>query len=120
MTPDPHDPNRRDDEGAPPEAEPRGVERWLLPYFTDSTLWPVTIVLLAALSMFGAVALLLALGDRNLFAMAALAILAVGSVEGLVRDVRRRRRLGAVSILILAVWLLSALVAVAASYYGLF
>ena len=109
----------KDPESTPDEPEPRGVERWILPYFTDSTLWPVTIVLIATMSMFGAAVLLLALGDRNLFALAALAILVVGSVEGLVRDLRRRR-LGAASMLILAVWLLSALVAGVALHYGLF
>jgi len=120
MSPDPHDSPRRDDEGAPSETELRGVERFILPYFTDSTLWPVTIVLLTALSMFGATILLLAVGERNLFAVAALLILAAGSVEGVVREVRRRRRIGAVSKLILAVWLLSALVAGVALRYGLF
>jgi hypothetical protein len=114
------DSKRPEQEGAAPDAEPRGVERFILPYFTDSSLWPVTIVLLAALSMFGATVLLLALGERNLFAVAALLILAVGSVESLVREVRRRRRIGAVFLSILAVWLLSALVAGVALRYGLF
>ena len=117
MNPDPHDsPSETEAED---DSEPRGLDRWILPYLTDSALWPVTLVLLATLAMFGAAILLMALRGRNLFAVAALVILAVGSFETLFRSVRRRR-LGAAGILIPSLWLLAALVAFAAARYGLF
>jgi hypothetical protein len=94
------------------------LDAWLGPFLTDSLLWPVAIVLGAGLALFGAAILLLAL-ERNAFAWVALLGLLFATADGLRGDLRRRR-LGPGAILILAVWVLSILAAVAASRMGLF
>lgn len=96
----------------------RRADHWILPFFTDSTLWPVLTVAVLSLATIGAAILLLAVGARNIFALAALVVLAWISADGLRPDLRRHR-LGPVSGLIVAVWLGSALAAVAAVALGL-
>ncbi len=54
--------------------------------FAESTLWPLLIVILGSLGSFGAALLVLALADRNVFAMAALALLAGMTVDVVVRS----------------------------------
>ncbi|UCE87586.1 MAG: hypothetical protein JSU66_07690 [Deltaproteobacteria bacterium] len=99
--------------------EPRRLEDWIRPLFTDSTLWPLLIVAILSLVTFGSAILLLAIRTRNHFALAALVILAWLSADASRSDLRRRR-LGPVSGLILAVWSTAGLVAVAAVALGLF
>ncbi len=94
------------------------LDAWLGPFLTDSLLWPVAIVLVASLALFGSAILLLAL-ERNAFAWVALLGLLVATADGL-RGVFRRRRLGPGGILILSLWVLSILAAVAAARLGLF
>ena len=105
----------------PPNEAEQGRSRldaWLGPFLTDSLLWPVTIVLVSALALFGSAILLLAL-ERNVFAWVALLGLLFATADGLRGDLRRRR-LGPGGIVILVVWLLSILAAVAAYRLGLF
>jgi hypothetical protein len=94
-------------------------ERWIEPYFRDSTLWPVLLVAAAILTTLLATVLVLALADRNLAAMAALLALGWMSVDATLRVLRARRRLGLVGASILGVWLLAAAAALAARWSGL-
>lgn len=95
------------------------LDAWILPFFQDSALWPVLIVALLSLATFGAAILLVALDTRNQFAIAALALLAWMSGDVAWRDLRRRR-LGPICALILALWLLSGLLALTALRLGLY
>ncbi len=117
-------PDSRDPTGAEPRSEDASanappVAGWIRPYFTDSALWPVLFVLVATLVLFGAVVLLLALRERRYFAVAALLVLAWASADGFRSD-HRRGGFGIASGLILALWLLSGLVAFAAAHFDLF
>ena len=71
--PEPRDPSPPDDAGSSNE-DASGVDHWILPYFTDLSLWPVTFCIAVVLVMFGAAALLLAIRSRNIAAIAALSI----------------------------------------------
>ena len=95
-------------------------ERWIEPYFRDSSLWPVLVVAAAILVTLVATILVLAVGDRNVAAMAALLALVSMSADATLREVRSRRRLGLVGGSILAVWVLSAAAGVAARRSGFF
>jgi hypothetical protein len=97
-----------------------GLERWIAPYFHDSTLWPVLAVA-AAIGVTGLAALLLlAALDRNLYAQAALLAVAWMSADAVLRERRARRRLGLAGRSILALWALAAAAALAAWRWGLF
>ena len=95
-------------------------DRWIEPYFRDSTLWPVLIVAAAILATLVAAVLLLAVVDRHLYAMAALLVLAWMSGDALLRQVRAQRRVGLVGGCILGVWALGAAAAIAARLAGIF
>ena len=106
--------------GAPDEPEPSGLERWIAPYFHDSTLWPVLAVT-GAVGVTGlAGLLLLAAVDRNPFAAAAALTLAWMSVDASLRERRARHRLGLAGRSILALWALGIAAALAAWLGGLF
>ena len=95
-------------------------ERWIEPYFRDSSLWPVLIVVASILVTLVAAVLLLAVVDRNLSAMAALLALVWMSGDATLRQLRARHRLGLVGGAILAVWGLGAAAALAARLSGFF
>ncbi len=102
-----------------PEPPPgRRIDGWLEPFFSDSTLWPVGLVLLLVLATLLAALWLLALGSRSPLAALALALLAAASAEGLWRDWRRGGP-GRASALMLALWASSALIAGLAAGVGL-
>jgi hypothetical protein len=96
------------------------AERWLLPFVRDSTLWPVLLVVIAHAAAFLAPALLLALRDRRIPAQAALLLLAAFTINGVWGEIRRRGRVGALNVVVLCIWLLSAVLAVVADRYGIF
>jgi len=95
-------------------------ERWIEPYFRDSSLWPVLVVAATILVTLVAAILVLAVGDRNPAAMAALLALVWMSADATLREIRSRRRLGLVGGAILAVWVLGAAAGVAARRSGFF
>ena len=95
-------------------------ERWIEPYFRDSTLWPVLIVAVSILVTLVAAVLLLAVVDRQLYAMAALLALAWMSGDAMLRQLRTRRRVGLLGAGILAVWALAGVAALAARLTGFF
>ena len=94
--------------------------RWLLPFVTETTLWPVLLVLMAHAAAFAAAAILLAIRERRLAALAALAALVTLTILSVGKELGRRRRVGALNGVVLATWMLSAALAVLADRYGLF
>lgn len=109
MTPDaPERPRAAPDRVPADAASPRRLDAHLLEYVRDPALWPVLVVALAIFVTLGTALLLAALRLRNVFALAALAVLAVASGDVLWRDLRRHR-VGAASRAVLALWLLSLL-----------
>ncbi|MGH7289272.1 MAG: hypothetical protein ACREI8_14770 [Myxococcota bacterium] len=106
------DPERRDD-------EPHSLDDWLRQFFTDSILRPVLVVAAGSLAAMGAGIIAWAVRDRNWAAIAALVLLAAMSADALLRDRRRRGRLGLASRCILGLWGLSGLAAAAAVALGL-
>jgi hypothetical protein len=95
------------------------LDRWIEPYFRDSTLWPVLAVAAAIAVTLVAALLVLAVVDRNLYGMGALLALGWMSADAARRDLRARRRIGLVSGAILAVWALGAAAAFAARSGGI-
>ena len=71
------------------ETEPGGIDRWILPFVQDSSLWPVSTVMVLCLSTVGAAVLLAAWIGRDLFAIAALVVMI-----GLSGDIALRARRG--------------------------
>lgn len=100
------------------EREPAtAFERWVLPYLTDSSLWPVLAVAAAIAATIGAAVLLLAL-RRQPAALAALVLLAGVTAHALYEDVRAHRTPWAGGAA-LALWALSAAAAWGAVRLGL-
>lgn len=98
------------------ERERVGIDRHLAIFVEDSALWPVMLAAVLAFTAGGAALMLLAVAERNLFAVAALLILLWMSVDFLVR----RRRFGAIGGFIVALWVLSGIAAFAFVAFGLF
>ncbi|MBW2245294.1 MAG: hypothetical protein JRH01_25265 [Deltaproteobacteria bacterium] len=97
------------------EREPASLDEWLRSWVTDPALRPILIVVVAIMATNGAAVLVLSLGDRNPFALAALAILIVASLREGFRFWREGRR-GIVAGIAL-MWGLSALGAGAAALW---
>ena len=74
---------RSDREDAGDDDAKSSAERWLLPYFEDSSLWPVLLVVVAALAAFLAPVLLMAARSLDLRALAATALAGFGTFRAL-------------------------------------
>lgn len=98
----------------PDEDTRDGFARWVLPYFEDSALWPVLIVVIAALAAFLTPILLYATIYFDLRAIAAALLLLVGTGRAVVFEWRSRGRAGGLTVSLACVWLL----ALAAVFYG--
>jgi len=85
-----------------------GPERWLLPYFEDSALWPVLLVVLAHVAAFEAAALLFAIRDHLPVAVLGNIFLVIGSVIAIRWERRTRGGLGIFTASIVLTWLASA------------
>jgi len=101
------------------EREPKSLDDWLRPYFTDSTLVPVALVAAGCFAALGGGIMAWAVRGRSLAAIAALVLLAGMSADKLVRDWRRHGRPSLAGRAVLALWALSALAAAAALALGL-
>ena len=104
---------RRVDEDA------RGTDAWLAPFFTDSSLWPVLVVVASCLSTLGAAVLVAGIYHQNLPAAAALLGLAWISFDVGRRRRRENGRLGMLGWSIVSLWALSAAIAGLAISLGL-
>lgn len=114
-------PERNPERNEPPEAPPTDsrVEGWIRTMLSDSLLRPLYAVLLGHGIAFFAPILLFAFRDRNLFGLAGIAILIVGSGSILQRDWQRYRRPGPLGGTLLAVWSVSIAAAAAANHYNI-
>ncbi|MDD9828019.1 MAG: hypothetical protein OXU92_06550 [Deltaproteobacteria bacterium] len=74
-------PDQRGDGG-----EPRSLDDWLRPLFSDSILWPVLAVAAIVFVTLGASLLLFALVERHLFALIGLAIASFVSCDYMLRS----------------------------------
>ncbi len=87
------------------EAEPaEGIERWILPFVQDSSLWPVSAVMVLCLSTVGAAVLLAAWIARDLFAIAALVGM-LGISADIAFRVRRGEQKPILGWVVLVLWL---------------
>lgn len=102
-----------------PEGDSR-LERFVLPYLRDPTLWPVLLVVIGHAAAFLVPMLLLGLRDRRPSALAALLGAAVLTGAGVRAEARAVGRPGAFSGALAATWLLAAGAAFAAHRYGIF
>lgn len=84
------------------DQSPRDFDEWMRSFVRESTLWPVLLAALGSFSTIGAALLVLALGDRNVFAMAAVAVVVVVLGREGVRAWRSGRRVVWVALLVLA------------------
>ncbi len=99
-------------------ASARTVDHWIRPFLEESTLWPVLIVAVLSFSTLGAAILVVAVDTRSRFAIAGLLILGWLSTVAIWGDLRQRR-LGPTGGVVVVLWLLSALLALAASSMGI-
>ncbi len=95
------------------------LERHVLVYVRDPLLWPVLVVVIAHVAVFVAPLMLSAARDAQPTVVALLAVLGLLSGAGVLAELRRRRRPGAVCVLLGSTWLLSAVVAFTADRYGI-
>lgn len=96
------------------------VERWLLPFVVEPTLWPILLVLMGHAAAFGTALLLLGVRDHNPAALLALALLTGMSLQVLRYERACRGRPAAFSGVVGATWLLSGVLAWLADRYGVF
>lgn len=97
------------------EREPASLDEWLRSWVTDPSLRPILFVVVAIAATNGAALLVLSFANRNPFALAAVAILIVGSLREGVRLWREGSRGYVAAIALL--WGLSALGAGAAALW---
>jgi len=98
---------------------PGRIERFLAPFFEESTLWPVLFVLAAHAVLIGAVVLALGLRAHNLFALGALAIALTMTGDLLFRR-WRAGVFGRIGWSVICLWVLSAISAVLATRFDFF
>jgi hypothetical protein len=94
------------------------VDRFVMPFVRETTLWPVLAVVIGHAGVLIALAILEAVRDRNPIGWLALTALALLSLRVPVYEVRRRRRPGALSAVTAASWLLATGLAAVAHHYG--
>jgi len=102
-----------------PAPDENALDRLLRLYLEDSALWPLVMVAVAIFATLATGVVLLATVDRNPVAALGLALLAWISLD-VVRGDWRRRSLGPTAGVVLTIWGLAGLAAVAAARGGLF
>jgi hypothetical protein len=100
------------------DPEPSSLDGWLTGFARNLALRPILVVVVVSFAALGAGALVLALRDHSLPAIGALTLLALGTGDLLLRDLRRRR-FGPAARLVTVVWVLSALAAAGAVALGI-
>lgn len=100
------------------DLEPSSLDEWVAGFTRNAALRPVLIVAVLSFAALGAGALVLAIRDRNLAAIGAVALVALGTADLVVRDLRHRR-FGLATRLVTALWMLSAAAAAGAVALGM-
>ncbi|MCP4868627.1 MAG: hypothetical protein GY898_07905 [Proteobacteria bacterium] len=110
--------------GPPPfdrEPDQHWLERFVLPYITDSALWPVLFAILGHVGVLLAMPMINVYRDGDLFSLAALILLAGGPCVALMRwEWDRDRKPGPLTWMVLLTWVLSVVLAVVAYKFGLY
>jgi hypothetical protein len=96
------------------------IERFVLPYFTESMLWPVLVALLGHVVVVLALPMAQAWRTRSLVWVAVVFLLAAISFWPVQSELGRKRRPGAVSVAIGGTWLAAAIVAALGVYTDVF
>jgi len=104
--------HRPDDETDEPELS--AVERWVLPYFEDTSLWPVLIVVLAAIAAFMAPALASGFRDLHPLSLLVTLLLLIGTIRLVRWEWGVRGRPGGIGLALLVIWAMAA----TAAYFG--
>jgi hypothetical protein len=84
------------------------LERAVLPYLREQTLWPVLVAILAHIIALLAPLLVLGLRDGHRWALLGVAVFATGSLAAVGFELRERRRPGLVAVFFAVVWCLCA------------
>ncbi len=95
------------------------LERAILPYLREPTLWPVLLVVLAHAIVLVAQLLVFVWRDGGIGSFMGLGVLAVLSLAAIRLEVRDRRRPGAITALATVIWVLSGLAAWAGVRIGI-
>jgi hypothetical protein len=103
-----------------PESDLPFAERWIAPFVREPLLWPVAFVIVAHAVVFLAAVLLLAVQDRRIPALGALAGILVLSGSAARAEITRLRRPGVVCGLLAATWIFAGVTAVVAHRAGIF
>jgi hypothetical protein len=107
-----------DENPSDPFEAPSRVDRWLLVFVREPTLWPVLLVLIGHAVVLLAPLFLWAFRDGQGGSACTVVLLAAASVAGIAWELRDRGP-GALTGLLLSTWTLSAAAAVAADHYRL-
>ena len=102
------------------EPKPTPLERAVRTLTSDAALRPVLIVVVLVLGTFLAGGVLLALGNRNLFAIAGVSALVLLTLLGIDNEVRQARRITAGVWAIASVWGAAALIGLTLLWIGAF
>jgi len=82
------------------------LERAVLPYLREQTLWPVLVAILAHIIALLAPLLVLGLRDGHRWSLLGVGVFATGSLVALAFELRERRRPGLVAAFLAIVWCL--------------
>ena len=115
------EPEDRSLEHAPePDVKLPFAERWIVPFVREPLLWPVAAVLIAHAIAFLTPILILAVRDRRIAALAALALLLVLAGTAVRKEIERLHRPSVVCALLGVTWVFAAVLAVVADRTGIF
>ena len=101
----------------PLEAEDN-IDRFILPFLQEPSLWPVVAVAIGHAGVLIALAILESLRDGNPLGWLAIAALVFLSLRVPAYEIRRWRRPGALSVITALSWLVAAGLATVANHYG--
>jgi hypothetical protein len=93
------------------------LERAVLPYLREQTLWPVLVAILAHVVALIAPLLVLGLRDGHRWSLLGVLVFAAAGIAAVGFEVRESRRLGLVSVFIGGVWTMCVLAAFAVWYF---
>lgn len=104
-----------------PEEDPviRWIDQWVLPYFQDTSLWPVLFAVVCSALCLLAVLLVSTWRTHAAWAWAGVTLLVLLTFDVIRREVAVRRRPGRISVAVVLAWSVAGAVAALASRYGI-
>jgi hypothetical protein len=91
--------------------EPRGFDLWIMPYISDSSLWPILVVLIIHVAAFVTPLILYSVRDGRPGPTVAAGIVILLSLRGFYWERMARKKFGAISWLIVTCWITSCVAA---------